>query len=89
MSNLAKIPVTGEEEENFAKGFSQTLEVVDKLFKVGVEGVTATHQVTGLENVFREDKVEKDKMLTQEQSLSNTKSKHEGYFVVDQILADD
>ena len=89
MAILAKIPVTDKEEEDFAKGFSQTLEVVDKLFKIDVSGTSATHQVTGLENVFREDKVDEGKMLSQDKALSNTKSKHNGYFVVDQILADD
>lgn len=89
MAHLARIPVSEKEEEELAKGFNKTLEVVDELFKVDVKGVEPTHQVTGLENVLREDKVDEKKMLTQEQALSNTKNKHNGYFVVDQILAED
>lgn len=89
MSHLAKIPVTSKEEENFAEGFSKTLEVVDKLFDVNVNEVEPTHQVTGLENVLREDKVIEENMISQEDALKNAKNKHEGYFVVDQILVED
>ncbi|MBI5127212.1 Asp-tRNA(Asn)/Glu-tRNA(Gln) amidotransferase subunit GatC [Candidatus Roizmanbacteria bacterium] len=89
MSKLAKIPISEKEEGEFAKGFSKTLDVVDKLFKVDVKNVEPTHQVTGLENVLREDKVDEKKMLSQDQALSNTKKKYNGYFVVDQILAED
>lgn len=89
IAKLAKIPVTEKEKEELAAGFNKTLTVVDELFKVSVENVEPTHQVTGLENVLREDKVDEKKILSQEQALSNTKNKHNGYFVVDQILAED
>lgn len=89
MSRLARIPMTEKEEEELAKGFNKTLDVIDDLFKVEVKKVEPTHQVTGLENVLREDKVDEKKMLSQEQVLSNTKKKYNGYFVVDQILAED
>ncbi|MFA6016991.1 MAG: Asp-tRNA(Asn)/Glu-tRNA(Gln) amidotransferase subunit GatC [Patescibacteria group bacterium] len=89
ISELAKIPITKDEEKELANGFNKTLEVVDALFKVNVEGVEPTHQVTGLENVLRDDKVDEKKILSQEQALSNAKNKHNGYFVVDQILAED
>lgn len=89
MAKLAKIPVDKKEEDELTKGFNQTLEVVDELFKVNVKKVEPTHQVTGLTNVFSEDEVDEKKMLSQEQALNNTKKKHNGYFVVDQILAED
>lgn len=89
IAQLAKIPVSEKEKESLAEGFNKTLTVVDKLFKVDVTGVEPTHQVTGRENVLREDRVDEKKMLSQEQALSNTKNKHNGYFVVDQILAED
>jgi aspartyl-tRNA(Asn)/glutamyl-tRNA(Gln) amidotransferase subunit C len=89
IARLAKIPVTENEKEDLASGFNKTLEVVDELFKVNVDGVEPTAQVTGLENILREDEIDEKKMLTQEQALSNTKNKHNGYFVVEQILAQD
>ena len=65
------------------------MKVVDELFKVDVKGVEPTHQVTGMENVLREDKVIEENTLFQEEALKNAKRKHDGYFVVDQILEDD
>ncbi len=89
MSHLARIPITKKEEEELAKGFNKTLDVIDNLFKVDVKNVEATHQVTGLENVLREDRVDEKKILSQDQALSNTNKKHNGYFVVEQILEED
>ena len=86
IARLAKIPVTEKEKEDLADGFNKTLTVIDELFQVNVKDVEPTHQVTGLENILREDKVDEKKILTQEQALSNTKNKHNGYFVVNQIL---
>jgi len=89
IAKLAKIPVSEREKESLAEGFNKTLAVVDELFKVDVKKVEPTHQITGLENVLRDDVVDERKMFSQEQALSNTKNKHNGYFVVDQILAAD
>jgi len=89
IAKLAKIPVSEKEKEELAVGFNKTLEVIDELFKVDVSGVEPTHQITGLENILREDKIDERKTITQDQALSNTKKKHNGYFVVDQILAED
>ncbi len=89
IARLAKIPVTNEEKEKLAQGFNETLNVVDELFKVDVSGVEPTHQVTDLENVFREDEVDQEKMLSQDEALSQVKNKFNGYFIVDQILEDD
>ena len=89
ISRLAKIPVSDKEREGLAKDFNETLEVIDELFKVDVENIEPTHQVTGLENVLRDDKVDEKKTLSQESALSGTKNKHDGYFIVPQILAKD
>lgn len=89
ISQLAKIPVTDEEKEKLAQGFNETLGVVDELFKINVSNVEPTHQVTDLENIFREDEVDQEKMLSQNEALSQAKNKKNGYFVVDQILEDD
>lgn len=88
IAKLANIPVSEEEEKELTKGFNRTLEAVDKLFTVDVSGVEPTHQVTGLENILREDKIDEKKMLNQKEALSNTKNKHSGYFVVNRIIND-
>jgi aspartyl-tRNA(Asn)/glutamyl-tRNA(Gln) amidotransferase subunit C len=89
IAKLAKIPVLEGEKESLAEGFNKTLTVIDELFKVDVKGIEPTHQVTRLENVLRDDVVDEKNMLSQEQALSNTKNKHDGYFIVNQILTKD
>lgn len=89
ISRLAQIPVDDKEKEELAEGFNKTLAVIDGLFKVDVSGIEPVHQTTDLVNIFREDKVDEEKMLTQDQALANAKNKHNGYFVVDQILEED
>lgn len=86
IATLAHIPIQDEEAEVLAKGFTTTMKVVDELAKVDVEGVVPTSQVTGFEDVFREDEIDTTRMFTQEQALSNGKRTHNGFFVVDQIL---
>jgi len=89
IAKLAHIPITEKEEETLTKGFHATLKVVDMLFSVDVKGTQPTSQVTGLENVLREDVIDGSRQFTQEQALANAPRKHNGYFVVDQILEDD
>lgn len=89
IAKLALIPVTDEEKKDLAKGFTTVLEVLDVLKKVDVSNIEPTHQVTGLENVFREDEVDKKRMFTQEQALANAPSSHDGYFMVDQVIDQD
>jgi aspartyl/glutamyl-tRNA(Asn/Gln) amidotransferase C subunit len=89
IAKLANIPVTTREEAALAEGFNTTLKVVDTLFSVNVAGVTPTSQVTGLENVLREDEIDGGRQFTQEEALANAPRKHNGYFVVNQILEDD
>lgn len=89
IAKLANITITTREEASLANEFNTTLKVVDTLFSVDVKGVVPTSQVTGLENVFREDEIDGERQFTQDQALANATSKHNGYFVVDQILKDD
>jgi len=86
IAKLAKIPVTEEEKKTLAAGFIKVLAVLDTLKNADVKNVEPTHQVTGLENVTREDDIDATRMFTQDQALANAQRKHNGYFVVDQVL---
>jgi aspartyl-tRNA(Asn)/glutamyl-tRNA(Gln) amidotransferase subunit C len=86
VANLAHIPVSDEEATQLTKAFADTLTVVDALQMVDVTGIEPTHQVTGLENVWREDVVDEERQFTQEQALANAPRSHQGYFVVGQII---
>jgi len=86
IAQLAQIPLKSDEEQNLARGFNTTMTVVDKLFSIDVSHVEPISQVTGLENVYREDEIDKSRMFTQNQALQNAPRAHKGFFVVDQIL---
>lgn len=88
IANLSAIPITAVEETTLAAGFTKTLSVVDQLMEVNTQGIEPTHQVTGLENVFRDDVVEKSRMFSQEEALANAKRTYNGYIVVDQLIGE-
>lgn len=89
VAKLALIPIAQNEKKQIAQGFNTVLSVLDELQKIDTEGVEPTHQVTGLENVFREDIVDDTRMFTQKQALANAPKTHDGYFMVDQVIDQD
>jgi len=86
IAKLANLNIPDNEEDKFTLGFNETLNVVNKLFEVNVSGVKPVSHITNLFNVFREDKIDENRMLTQDEALSNAKTEHKGFFVVDRIL---
>lgn len=86
IAKLATIPITDSEANVLANGFTKVLTIVDELNNVNVSNVEPTSQVTGLENVFREDVVDKNRMFTQKEALSNANRTADGFFMVDQVL---
>lgn len=84
VAKLANLPLKPEEKEKFEKQLSEILSYVGKLKEINTKNVEITSQVTGLENVTRED--ETTPSLSQEEALLNTKSQHNGLFKVKAIL---
>ena len=84
IAKLANLPLKSEEKEKFEKQLSETLSYVEKLNSIDTKNIEPTSQVTGLENITRDD--ETSPSLTQEEALSNTKSKNNGLFKVKAIL---
>ncbi|MBW7944661.1 Asp-tRNA(Asn)/Glu-tRNA(Gln) amidotransferase subunit GatC [Patescibacteria group bacterium] len=89
IAKLANIPITSDEEQKLQAAFEETLAVVEELQAVDVTDVQPTFQVTGLENVTREDTIDETRMFTQEQALANARATADGYFVVPQIISQD
>lgn len=56
IAGLARIRLTGEEKEKMAEELDSILSYVDKLSQIDTKSVEPTAQITGLENIFREDK---------------------------------
>lgn len=88
VAKLANLKLTLEEETKFEKQLSDILSYVEKLNEVKTEGVEQTAQVTGLQNVKREDDTTQVS-LTQDEALKGTKDEHNGFFKVKAILDSD
>ena len=86
LAKLAQMQVTPEEEKALEKGFEQTLKVIDQLSELDTSKVKPTSQVTGLTNVWKEDKVDNSRTLSEKQALSNAKKTYKGYFMVPAIF---
>ncbi|OGH43638.1 MAG: asparaginyl/glutamyl-tRNA amidotransferase subunit C [Candidatus Levybacteria bacterium RIFCSPLOWO2_02_FULL_37_18] len=84
VAKLANLPLTDEEKKKFENQLSSVLKYVEKLREVDTSKVEETSQVTGLENVLREDQAAPS--LSQGDALKNAKSKHNGLFKVPAIL---
>lgn len=84
IAKLANLEIKEEELKKFQKQLSSILQYVSKLKEVDTKNIETTSQVTGLENVTREDEAKPS--LSQEQALSNTKSKHNGFFRIKAVL---
>jgi len=84
VAKLANLPLTAQEKKKYEKQLVETLEYVHKLEEINTKDLEPTSQVTGLENVLRDD--EPEPSLLQEEVLKNAKSVHNGFFKVKAIL---
>ena len=58
IANLARLELTEKELKTYGSQLSDILSYIDQLQEVDVAGVEPIAQVTGLENVMREDEIE-------------------------------
>ena len=86
VAKLANLDINPSDEKKFESQLNEILGYVDQLSKVDTTGVEITSQVTGLENITREDRSQNS--LSQEVALSGTKSQKNGMFEVKAILED-
>ena len=88
IANLARLGISEKEKSQFAGQLSDVLSYVEQLNKVDTRGVESTAQVTGLENVMREDEPGKQvlKRTTKEELLKNAPQIQDDYFKVPIIL---
>ena len=86
IAKLAHLTLTPSQQQQFTQQLSPVIDYVSKIQALDTTNVPETSQVTGLENVLREDEVDAGRMLTQEEALSNAKRTHNGFFVVKAIF---
>lgn len=84
VAKLANLTLTEEEKKKFETQLEETVDYIEGLSEVDTEGVEPVSQVTGLENITREDEITPS--LSQEEALKNAKSTQNGYFKVKGIL---
>jgi aspartyl-tRNA(Asn)/glutamyl-tRNA(Gln) amidotransferase subunit C len=84
VAELAKLELTPKELKKFQIQLSQVLDYVSQLSKVNTKEIEPTSQVTGLDNVFRDDHTRPS--LTQKEILSGTKQVKNGFFKVKAIF---
>ncbi len=86
IARLANLKISDKEKKLFSEQFTDSLDVIDQLQEVDTQGVRTTHQVTGLKNVTREDKIDETRMLSQKEALSQAKKTYKGFFVVPAVI---
>ncbi|OGD65608.1 hypothetical protein A2215_03270 [Candidatus Berkelbacteria bacterium RIFOXYA2_FULL_43_10] len=70
IAKLSKLRLSNAEVEKFRGQLSSVLEYVGELSKVDTKGVDATAQVTGLTNIFDDDKISGERTSYEEIKLN-------------------
>ena len=78
VAEVARLKLTDKEIEKFSKELKEIIGVFSKLDRVDTKGIEPSLQAVELKNMLREDKEEKS--FTQEEVLSLTEHKKDGYF---------
>lgn len=90
LARLSRIHLTDDEARTYQQEIAHILDYVEKLNDVNTDGVVETAQVTGLENVMREDVLSDKKNgaygVSQEMLLSNVPETENGYIKVRRVL---
>jgi aspartyl-tRNA(Asn)/glutamyl-tRNA(Gln) amidotransferase subunit C len=84
IAKLARLKLTKAEVKMFCSQLSEVLEYMKVLNEVETESIEPTAQVTGLENVFREDEVSNS--LNPQQALSHAPATEGNYFKTGVVL---
>lgn len=88
VAKLARIELTEKEKEKFTKELSSILDYIEQLNKVDTSKVKGISQVTGLENVVRDDEQQKieNKKEKREKLLKQAPERKGDYIRVPKIL---
>lgn len=84
VAKLANLTIPDKDLPKFEKQLSDVLQYIEKLGEVDTKNIIPTSQVTGLENILREDTA--NPSLSQNAALSNAKNQKNGFFQVQRIL---
>jgi len=85
LARLSRLRISDEEIELFQKELSEILAYVEQLSSVDTNGLKPTAQVTGLENVMRDD-TPIEYGVTQEELLKNVPETKASYIKVKRVI---
>lgn len=85
IAKLSGFVLSDEELEGYRQQFEAILAYIDRLDSVDTSGVEPTYQVTGLQNVMRDDRVI-DYGVSREELLKNTHEQQDGQIKVRRVL---
>lgn len=88
VAKLSKLELTNAEIEKFLPQLSSVVDYISELSEVDTSGIEPTSQTTGLSDVYREDQIKPEAVLTQDETLSGTEETYNGYFKVKAILTE-
>jgi len=86
IAKLARLDLTDAELEKYGGQLSDVLNYIDQLKEVEVKGVEPTAQVTGQENVLREDKIEDWNEKEIEEALTDAPEKEDRFIKVKRVI---
>jgi len=78
VSGVARLKLTEKEKNKFVKELKEVIETFSKLDEIDTKSIDISLQPVELKNMLREDKEEE--CFTQEEALSLTEHKKDGYF---------
>jgi aspartyl-tRNA(Asn)/glutamyl-tRNA(Gln) amidotransferase subunit C len=87
IAKLASLELADDEVEKFRQQLSDVLELFKKIDDVDLKNIEETSQVTGLENVMREDEVLPSE-CSREELLENAPRKNENSIIVPKVIED-
>ena len=85
-AKLANLDLSSDKIKKLHPQLDSVLGYMSKIQSLETDDVPETTQVTGLENITREDLIDEERMLSQDEALSNAPATHDGYFMVKAIL---
>jgi aspartyl-tRNA(Asn)/glutamyl-tRNA(Gln) amidotransferase subunit C len=84
IARLARLELSGDEQELFASQLSNILTHIEQLNKLDTSGANPTSHVLEITNVQREDRLKPSQ--TQDEALRNAPDRHESFYRVPRII---
>lgn len=86
LAQLSNLQLSDDEITSLQTDLANILDYIDQLNEIDTSGVEPTYQVTGLENVWRDDTVDMS-TVTREDLLALTSDQADNSIKVPQVLA--